>query len=51
MEKFVKKLEEMGHPHSFKVEEKEGHMTGRVDATIREVTTAVEYLKKTMKIK
>jgi prolyl oligopeptidase PreP (S9A serine peptidase family) len=51
VKKFVKKLEEMGHPHSFKVEEKEGHLSGRVDATIREVTSSVEYLKKTMKVK
>ena len=51
MEKFVKQLEKMGHPHTFRVEEKEGHMGGRVDATIREVTTAVEYLKKTMNVK
>jgi dipeptidyl aminopeptidase/acylaminoacyl peptidase len=51
VEKFVKKLEKMGHPHSFKIEEKKGHLGGRVDATIREVTTAVEYLKKTMKVK
>jgi len=51
VEKFVRKLEKMHHPHDFKVEEKEGHLGGRVDALIREVTTAVEYLRKTMKVK
>jgi dipeptidyl aminopeptidase/acylaminoacyl peptidase len=48
IEKFVKKLEEMKHPHEFRVEEKEGHGFARVDANIREVTTAIEYLKKTL---
>lgn len=47
VEKFVKKLKEMDHPHEFKVEEKEGHGFFRVEALIREVTTAVKYLKKT----
>jgi dipeptidyl aminopeptidase/acylaminoacyl peptidase len=51
VEKFVKKLEKMGHPHTFEVEEKEGHGAIRVEAIIKEITTAVEYLKKTMKIK
>jgi hypothetical protein len=31
IEKFVKKLEEMKHPHEFIVYEKEGHVVGRVD--------------------
>jgi dipeptidyl aminopeptidase/acylaminoacyl peptidase len=51
VEKFVKKLEEMKHPHEFKVEEKEGHGFARVDANIREVTTAIKYLKKTLRRK
>ena len=46
IEKFVKKLKEMHHPHDFRVEEKEGHGFARVEANIREVRTAVEYLKK-----
>jgi dipeptidyl aminopeptidase/acylaminoacyl peptidase len=48
VEKFVKKLKEMNHPHEFRVEEKEGHGFARVEALIREVTTRVEYLKKTL---
>jgi hypothetical protein len=44
----VKKLEEIKHPYEFRVEEKEGHGFARVDANIREVTTAIEYLKKTL---
>ena len=48
VEKFVKRLKEMQHPHEFRVEEKEGHGFARVEALIREVTTWVEYLKKTL---
>jgi dipeptidyl aminopeptidase/acylaminoacyl peptidase len=50
VEKFVKKLEEMNHPHQFRVEEKEGHGFARVDAMVREVTLGVKYLKKTLEI-
>lgn len=50
VEKFVKKLKEMNHPHEFRVEEKEGHGLARVDALKREVTTWVEYLKKTLSV-
>jgi dipeptidyl aminopeptidase/acylaminoacyl peptidase len=50
VEKFVKKLEEMKHPHEFMVEEKEGHGSGRVDALKREVTTGINYLKKTLNV-
>lgn len=46
IEKFVKKLEEMSNPHEFVIEEKEGHGFARVDTEIREVITAVEYLKR-----
>jgi len=45
IEKFVQKLKGMHHPHKFKVEEKEGHGFARVKASIREVRTAVEYLR------
>lgn len=48
VERFVKKLEEMKHPHDFKVQEAEGHGFARVKANIREVTTAMEYLKKVL---
>ncbi|MFQ5999827.1 MAG: alpha/beta fold hydrolase [Candidatus Bathyarchaeia archaeon] len=48
VEKFVKKLNEMTHPHEFRVQEKEGHGFARVDANIQEVKTAVEYLRKTL---
>jgi len=48
IEKFVKKLKEMGHPHDFRVQEKEGHGFARVDASIQEVKTAVEYLKSSL---
>jgi dipeptidyl aminopeptidase/acylaminoacyl peptidase len=48
IEKFVKKLEEMKHPHEFVVAEKEGHMSGRVDSLKKDVTTGVNYLKKTL---
>jgi dipeptidyl aminopeptidase/acylaminoacyl peptidase len=48
IEKLVKKLKEMHHPHEFRVQEKEGHGFARVDANIQEVTTAVKYLKKTL---
>jgi len=49
VERFVKKLEKMNHPHEFRVEEKEGHDFARVDAMVREVTLGVKYLKKTFK--
>jgi dipeptidyl aminopeptidase/acylaminoacyl peptidase len=48
IEKFVGKLKEMNHPHEFMVEEKEGHGFLRVDALVKEVTTAVKYLQKTL---
>jgi len=48
VEKFVRKLKQMNHPHEFKVEEKEGHGFFRVEALIREVTIGVKYLKKTL---
>jgi dipeptidyl aminopeptidase/acylaminoacyl peptidase len=51
IEKFVKRLEEMKRPHEFIVEEKEGHMSGRVDALKRDVTTGVNYLKKTLNVR
>jgi hypothetical protein len=38
----------MNHPYEFKIEEKEGHGFLRVDAMVREVTTALEYLQKTL---
>jgi len=51
IEKFVKRLEEMKRPHKFIVEEKEGHVSGRVDALKRDVTTGVNFLKKTLKVR
>jgi dipeptidyl aminopeptidase/acylaminoacyl peptidase len=51
IEKFVKKLEEMKHPHKFVVAEKEGHGSGRVDSLKREVTIGVNYLKKTLNVR
>ena len=48
VEKFVKRLKEMYHPYEFRVEEKEGHGFARVEALVREVTTGVEYLRKTL---
>ena len=48
VEKFVKKLRGMHHPHEFRVQEKEGHGFARVEANIQEVRTAVEYLRKTL---
>jgi dipeptidyl aminopeptidase/acylaminoacyl peptidase len=48
IEKFVTKLEEMKHPHEFMVAEKEGHGSGRVDSLKKDVTTGVNYLKKTL---
>lgn len=50
VEKFVKKLKEMNHPHEFEVEEKEGHGFFKVEAQIREITTRVKYLRKTLGI-
>jgi len=50
IEKFVKKLVEMKHPHEFIVEEKEGHGSGRVDSLKREATTGINYLKKTLNV-
>jgi hypothetical protein len=40
----------MKHPHEFMVEEKEGHVPGRVDPLKREVTTGINYLKKTLNV-
>jgi hypothetical protein len=37
-------------PHEFVVAEKEGHMSGRVDSLKKDVTTGVNYLKKTLGI-
>jgi dipeptidyl aminopeptidase/acylaminoacyl peptidase len=51
IEKFVKKLEEMKHPHKFVVAEKEGHGSSRVDALKRDVTTGVNFLKKTLNVR
>jgi dipeptidyl aminopeptidase/acylaminoacyl peptidase len=51
IEEFVKRLEEMKRPHEFIVEEKEGHMSGRVDALKRDVTAGVNFLKKTLKVR
>jgi dipeptidyl aminopeptidase/acylaminoacyl peptidase len=48
IEKFVKKLKEMRHPHEFRVQEKEGHGFVRVEDAIQEAKTAIEYLKKTL---
>jgi dipeptidyl aminopeptidase/acylaminoacyl peptidase len=50
VEKFVKKLREMHHPHEFRVEEKEGHGFARTEAAIRDAKTSIEYLKKTLKV-
>jgi dipeptidyl aminopeptidase/acylaminoacyl peptidase len=47
VEEFVRKLQELHHPHEFRVQEKEGHGFVRVDAQIQEIRTAIEYLKKT----
>jgi dipeptidyl aminopeptidase/acylaminoacyl peptidase len=49
IEKFVKKLEEMRHPHEFRVQEKEGHGLARVKAGIQEVSIVVKYLRKTLR--
>jgi dipeptidyl aminopeptidase/acylaminoacyl peptidase len=49
VEKFVRKLQELHHPHEFRVQEKEGHGFARVDAIIQEVRTAMDYLKKTLR--
>jgi dipeptidyl aminopeptidase/acylaminoacyl peptidase len=51
IEKFVKRLEEMKRAHEFIVEEKDVHMSGRVDLLKRNVTTGVNYLKKTLKVR
>jgi dipeptidyl aminopeptidase/acylaminoacyl peptidase len=51
IEKFVKKLEKMKHPHEFVVEEKEGHIVGRVGPLKREVTTGIKYLWKTLNVR
>ena len=51
IEKFVKRLEQMKYPHEFIVDEKAGHIGGRVDHLKREATTSVKYLKKTLNIK
>jgi len=51
VEKFVKKLEKMHHPHEFIVEEKEGHGFARVEALIRGVTTEIEFLRKVLGVR
>ena len=48
IEKFVKKLEKMKHPHEFIVAEKEGHGSARVDSLKKDATTGIDYLKKTL---
>lgn len=48
VEKFVKKLKKMQHPHEFRIQEEEGHGFARVKANIKEVKTAIEYLRKTL---
>jgi dipeptidyl aminopeptidase/acylaminoacyl peptidase len=48
IEKFVKKLEQMKHRYEFIVDEKEGHVSRRVNSLKRQVTTGVNYLKKTL---
>jgi len=48
VEKFVRRLRELGHPHEFVVEEREGHGFRRVDAMLRETTHAIEYLKRVL---
>lgn len=50
IEKFVRRLEEMKHPHEFIVAEKEGHVSGRVDSLKKEVMTGMNYLKKIMNV-
>jgi dipeptidyl aminopeptidase/acylaminoacyl peptidase len=50
IDRFVKKLEEMKHPHKFIVEEKEGHGSARVDSLKKDVTTGINYLKKTLNV-
>lgn len=50
IEKFVKKLEEMKHPHKFIVHEKEGHGSARVDTMKRDVQVGIDYLKKTLRV-
>jgi dipeptidyl aminopeptidase/acylaminoacyl peptidase len=48
IEKFVEQLKKMKHPHEFRVQEKEGHGFTRVEDSIKEATTSIEYLKKTL---
>jgi dipeptidyl aminopeptidase/acylaminoacyl peptidase len=50
IEKFVRRLEEMKHPHEFIVAEKEGHVSGRVDSLKKDVITSINYLKKIMNV-
>jgi hypothetical protein len=38
----------MKRPHEFIVEEKEGHVSGRVDSLKKDVTAGVNYLKETL---
>jgi len=48
VEKFVEKLKEMKHPHEFRVTEDEGHVfMFSVESFKRQVTTGIEYLKRT----
>ena len=51
IERFVKRLEEMKRAHEFIVEEKDVHMSGRVDLLKRNITTGVNYLKKILKVR
>jgi dipeptidyl aminopeptidase/acylaminoacyl peptidase len=51
IEKFVKKLQEMKHPHEFIVEEKEGHGSSRVESLKKDAATGIDYLKKTLNVR
>lgn len=44
----IEKFEKMKHPHEFRVQEKEGHGFMRVEDSIKEATTSIEYLEKTL---
>lgn len=47
---FVKRLKEMGHPHEFILEEKEGHMSSMCDwrASAREVRSIISFLERSL---
>ena len=48
--KFVKKLEDMNHPHEFILEDKAGHISSRSDwrKNARQIRSIVGFLKKNM---